>query len=100
MSVLTGPAAAAPRFELLAYDDEPGTHVPVVPLVAGGTIPVLESDDLSGALDRIRAGGGVPRTPVRAPAITAGSAEPLQLACVIAGPDGLGLELRQAGSSA
>jgi catechol 2,3-dioxygenase-like lactoylglutathione lyase family enzyme len=96
MSVLTGPAAAAPRFELLAYDDEPGVHVPVVPLVAGGTIPVLESADLGAALDRIRAGGGVPRTPVRAPGID-GSA---QLACVIAGPDGLGLELRQARSSA
>lgn len=96
MSVLTGPGAAAPRFELLAYDDEPGTHVPVVPLVAGGTIPVLESDDLGAALDRIRAGGGVPRTPVRAPGLD-GEA---QLSCVVAGPDGLGLELRQARPSA
>ena len=95
MSVLTGPGAAAPRFELLAFDDEPGTQVPVVPLVAGATIPVLESTDLAAALDRIRAGGGVPRTPVRAPGID-GSA---QLSCVVAGPGGLGLELRQARSA-
>ena len=91
MSVLTGPAAAAPRFELLAYDDEPGTRVPVVPLTAGGTIPVLECDDLGAALDRIRAGGGVPRNPVRAP----GRDGSVVLACVVVGPEGLGLELRQ-----
>jgi catechol 2,3-dioxygenase-like lactoylglutathione lyase family enzyme len=96
MSVLTGPAAAAPRFELLAYDDEPGTHLPVVPLVAGGTIPVLTCDDLGSTLDRIRAGGGVPRTPVRAPGLQGAS----QLACVVAGPEGLGLELREARATA
>lgn len=94
MSVLTGPGGAAPRFELLAYDDEPGTSVPVVPLVAGATVPVLETDDLAGSLDRIRAGGGVPRTPVRAPGLD----DAPQLSCVIAGPGGLGLELRQARS--
>jgi catechol 2,3-dioxygenase-like lactoylglutathione lyase family enzyme len=89
MSVLTGPGAGSPRFELLAFDGEPGPQVPVVPLVAGATLPVLLADDLDATLDRLVAGGARAGEVVVAPA--PGGA---QRAVVVEGPHGLGLELR------
>jgi catechol 2,3-dioxygenase-like lactoylglutathione lyase family enzyme len=91
MSVLTGPGAAAPRLELLAYDDEPGPAVPVVPLVPGATIPVLVTADLDATLARLVAAGAAARPVVSAPDAD-GRPQP---ACTVAGPGGLGFELRQ-----
>lgn len=89
MSVLTGPGAGSPRFELLAFDGEPGPHVPPVPLTAGATLPVLVADDLDADLDRLMAGGATAGEVVVAPG-PAGR----ERAVVVVGPHGLGLELR------
>jgi catechol 2,3-dioxygenase-like lactoylglutathione lyase family enzyme len=91
MSVLTGPDAAAPRMELLAYDGEPGGHVPVAPLVPGATIPVVTTTDLDSTVARLVAAGSAPRPVVAAPAADGAH----QRACVVAGPSGTGLELRE-----
>ena len=89
MSVLTGPGAGAPRFELLAFDGEPGPFVAPLPLVAGATLPVLVADDLEITLARLVAGGAEAGETVVVPA-PGGE----QRAVVVSGPHGLGLELR------
>jgi catechol 2,3-dioxygenase-like lactoylglutathione lyase family enzyme len=91
MSVLTGPGAAAPRMELLAYEGEPGRQVPVTPLLPGATIPVVTTSDLDSTLARLVAAGSTPRPVVAAPAADGARVR----ACVVAGPSGTGLELRE-----
>lgn len=91
MAVLTGPGAAAPRMELLAYDDEPGAAVPVLPLRAGATVPVVATDDFDGVRARATAAGARPGPTVEAPGVDGASAR----ACVLVGPGELGCELRE-----
>ena len=91
MAVLTGPGAAAPRMELLAYEGEPGRYVPVAPLVPGATIPVVTTTDFDATVDRLVAAGSAPRPVVAVPAADGAD----QRACVVVGPVGTGLELRE-----
>ncbi len=91
MAVLTGPDAAAPRMELLAYDDEPGPAVPLLPLRAGATVPVVSSDDFDGVRARAVEAGARPGPTVEGP----GRPGEVVRACVLVGPGELGCELRE-----
>lgn len=86
LTVMTGPAAAPPRFELMSYDDAPGRLVPGRPLTAGSVVPVFEatagSDD---TVARLVAGGATIGDPVE---VATGSARWLR------SPGGVDAELR------
>jgi len=66
MSVMTGPQAAPPRFELLAYDDADGRLTPSRPLTAGAIAPVFLVDGLDAFVARVSAGGASAGTVVAA----------------------------------
>lgn len=57
MSVMTGPGAQPPRFELLAYDDADGRLVPSRPLSAGAIVPVFAVAPFDDFLARATAAG-------------------------------------------
>lgn len=98
MSVLTGPGAAAPRVELLAYDGEPGEHLPARPLQAGGTAPVLraEGQALVGLLARLAAAGAEVGPAVDVPALD-GAPETARAVLLRSGSDTMALEIRTGG---
>ena len=57
MSVMTGPGALPPRFELVAYDDADGRLTPSRPLSAGALVPVFTVAGLDAFTDTLVAGG-------------------------------------------
>lgn len=93
MSVLTDDDVAAPRYELLAYDGEPGGYHGTRPLRPGGVRPAMTIDDLDGALHRIRASGADIGEVVK----SQGTGTSEQRSVVVTGPGGLDLELRERG---
>ena len=91
MTVMTGPAAAPPRFELLAYDDAPGRLTPSRPLTAGSIVPVLRTAALDAVLARLVAGGAGAGAVVE----SSGSGGAAQRAAWVRSPGGVDVELRE-----
>jgi catechol 2,3-dioxygenase-like lactoylglutathione lyase family enzyme len=94
MTVMTGPGAVPPRFELLAFDDAPGALTPSRPLTAGAIIPVLTAADLDATVARLAGGGAVAGDVVDA----AGPAGRSTRAVGLTSPGGVDVELREAGA--
>jgi catechol 2,3-dioxygenase-like lactoylglutathione lyase family enzyme len=86
MSVMCGPDAAPPRFELLTFDDAPGRLSPSRPLTAGSVIPVFRTADFDATVARLVGGGA-----------SAGAVvgEPGARAVGLTSPGGVDLELRE-----
>jgi len=93
MSVLTDVEVSAPRYELLAYEGEPGGYHGTRPLRPGGVRPVMTVTDVAATTARLVQSGGQAGPIVSAPALS-GSA---QRAVVVTGPGGLDVELRERG---
>jgi catechol 2,3-dioxygenase-like lactoylglutathione lyase family enzyme len=86
MSVMVGPGAAPPRFELLAYDDAEGRLTPSRPLTAGAIVPVFTVSGLASFRELLLAGGATAGAPIE----TDGT-----LACWVRSPGGVDVELRE-----
>ena len=91
MSVLTDADVSAPRYELMAYDGEPGGYHGTRPLRPGGVRPVMTVIDLGSTMDRLIGGGADAGAVVDALSIAGQS----QRAVVLTGPGGLDVELRE-----
>jgi hypothetical protein len=91
MSVMTGPAAAPPRFELLAYDDADGRLTPSNPLTAGAIVPVFTVGGLDAYLSQLTAAGATAGPIVVATGADGGE----ERAAAFRSPAGVDAELRE-----
>jgi len=91
MSVMAGPEARPPRFELLAYDDADGRLTPSHPLTAGALVPAFMVDDLDAFLATVTAAGAASGDVVVAP----GAGTPAARTLWLRSPGGVDVELRE-----
>jgi hypothetical protein len=91
MSVLRGPGAAPPRFELLEYQGAEGPYQPGHPLVPGAIAAGLRVANPSALLDRMVAAGAEAGPLVVAPALLGDGNEP---AVHVRTPGGVDVEIR------
>jgi catechol 2,3-dioxygenase-like lactoylglutathione lyase family enzyme len=91
MSVLRGPAAAPPRFELLEFQGAEGPYHPGRPLVPGSIAAGLRVANLSAVLDRLVSAGAEAGPMTIAPALMGDGNEP---AAYVRSPGGVDIEIR------